>query len=72
MVLIPVFLGFATTVGVLAIALMDSTELSTFDNFLGDSEDGDKFKLLMFTNKRYIEHFNVIMPWLLNRGALDF
>ncbi|XP_005180136.2 uncharacterized protein LOC101888938 [Musca domestica] len=64
--------GFATTVGVLAIALMDSTELSTFDNFLGDSDDGDKFKLLMFTNKRYIEHVNVIMPWLLNRGALDF
>uniref|UniRef100_A0A1I8NMX9 CHK kinase-like domain-containing protein n=1 Tax=Stomoxys calcitrans TaxID=35570 RepID=A0A1I8NMX9_STOCA len=64
--------GFTTTVGVLAVALMDSSEMSTFDNFLGESEDGDKFKLMMFTNKRYIQHLNVILPWLLNRGGLDF
>ncbi|XP_061393588.1 uncharacterized protein LOC133329107 [Musca vetustissima] len=64
--------GYCTTVGVLAVALLDSSEISTFDNFLGDSDDGDKFKLMMFTNKRYVQHVNVILPWLLNRGALDF
>ncbi|XP_075162603.1 uncharacterized protein LOC142235223 [Haematobia irritans] len=64
--------GFCTTVGVLAVALLDSSEMSTFDHFLGDGEDGDKFKLMMFTNKRYIKHVNTILPWLLNRGALEF
>lgn len=64
--------GFSTAVGVMAVALVDSSELSTFDNFLGDGEDGDTFKLMMFTNKRYHQHMNAILPWLLNRGCLDF
>lgn len=56
----------------MAVGLLDSSEMSTFDNFLGDSEDGDTFKLQMFTNKRYHKHMNAVLPWLLNRGALDF
>ncbi|KAI8116471.1 hypothetical protein FF38_05895 [Lucilia cuprina] len=64
--------GFATAVGVMAVALVDSSEMSTFDNFLGETNDGDTFKLLMFTNKRYHKHMNAVLPWLLNRGALDF
>ncbi|XP_073838091.1 uncharacterized protein isoform X2 [Musca autumnalis] len=64
--------GHCTTVGVLAISLLESTELSTLDKLMGDCDDGDKFKLMMFTNKRYIQHVNIILPWLLNRGALDF
>ncbi|KAM7358929.1 uncharacterized protein ACRADG_003716 [Cochliomyia hominivorax] len=64
--------GFCTAVGVMAVALVDSSEMSTFDNFLGESEEGDTFKLLMFTNKRYQQHMNAVLPWLLNRGGLDF
>ncbi|TMW46882.1 hypothetical protein DOY81_008046 [Sarcophaga bullata] len=65
-------LGFCTAVGVMAVALIDSSEMSTLDKFDGDGEDGDTFKLMMFTNKRYHQHMNAILPWLLNRGYLDF
>ncbi|TMW42643.1 hypothetical protein DOY81_012277, partial [Sarcophaga bullata] len=63
---------FCTAVGVMAVALIDSSEMSTLDKFDGDGEDGDTFKLMMFTNKRYHQHMNAILPWLLNRGYLDF
>ncbi|XP_073819740.1 uncharacterized protein [Musca autumnalis] len=51
--------------------LCDPTDVASMENFIGTSEDGDKFKQLLYFNDRYLKHMEVILPWLNNRGALD-
>ncbi|XP_017083938.2 uncharacterized protein LOC108116513 [Drosophila eugracilis] len=59
------------SISVLPVVLLDPDETATFDNFLGDSEAGAKFKNLLFTNKRYHGYIERILPWLDNKGFLE-
>ncbi|KAH8307630.1 hypothetical protein KR044_006406 [Drosophila immigrans] len=56
---------------VLPVVLLDPTESATFDNFFADSESGTDFKNLMYSNKRYKNYIEKILPWLDNRGLLE-
>lgn len=55
----------------LPVVLLDKTENANFDNYVSDSEEGNKLKSQMFTNERYIEHINKILEWLRNKGLLE-
>jgi len=59
------------SITVLPVVLLDPNESATFDNFLGDTEDGAKFKNLLFANKRYKGYIERILPWLYNKGFLE-
>ncbi|XP_016952770.1 uncharacterized protein LOC108026364 [Drosophila biarmipes] len=63
--------GFFVATGVMATVLVDPTESACFENFIGDSPEGVDFQMQMYNNPRYRKHIQVILPWLLNRGALD-
>lgn len=65
------FQGYLTVTGVMAAILVDPTENASFDNFLSDTGEGTNFKTLMYSNPRYMKHIQAILPWLLNRGALE-
>lgn len=55
----------------MAAVLVDPTESASFDNFLSDTDEAKDFKTLMYSNPRYKKHIQAILPWLLNRGALE-
>ncbi|EDW81307.1 uncharacterized protein Dwil_GK11996 [Drosophila willistoni] len=55
---------------VLPVVILDPNSAATMENFIGDSEAGDKFKNLLYSNPRYREQIEQIMPWLDNRGLL--
>ncbi|XP_034132340.1 uncharacterized protein LOC117586413 [Drosophila guanche] len=63
--------GFSIVTGVMSAVLLDPSENASFENFVGDSEAGEAFQMQLYTNPRYRKHIQVIMPWLLNRGALE-
>ncbi|XP_041674697.1 uncharacterized protein LOC121530179 [Drosophila eugracilis] len=63
--------AYSVATGVMAAVLVDPTESASFDNFVGDSEEGANFQLKMYNNARYRKHIEMVLPWLLNRGALD-
>ncbi|KAH8355535.1 hypothetical protein KR200_002752 [Drosophila serrata] len=56
---------------VLPVVLLDPSESATFDNFLGDSDAGAKFKNQLYENKRYQGYIEKILPWLDNRGFME-
>ncbi|KAM7360757.1 uncharacterized protein ACRADG_007524 [Cochliomyia hominivorax] len=64
--------GFFTIITVMAAVLCDPTNTANLDNFVGASEDGDKFKELLYSNERYIKYLKVVLPWLNYRGALQY
>lgn len=51
--------------------LLDPTAEANLENFLGDSEESKEFKSKINTNPRYRKHIEIVLPWLLNRGALE-
>ncbi|XP_065722643.2 uncharacterized protein [Drosophila suzukii] len=59
------------SITVLPVVLLDPNESATFDNFLRDTEDGAKFKNLLYANKRYKGYIERILPWLYNKGFLE-
>ncbi|EDW66718.1 uncharacterized protein [Drosophila virilis] len=65
------FWGYLTATGVMSAVLVDPTETASFENFLSDSTEGTDFKTLLYTNPRYRKHMQAILPWLLNRGAIE-
>ncbi|XP_073842725.1 uncharacterized protein [Musca autumnalis] len=64
--------GYMTVTNVMAAVLCDPSENASLDNFVGDSDAGLAFKRLMYSNARYRKHMEAILPWLLNRGLLDY
>ncbi|KAM7360758.1 uncharacterized protein ACRADG_007532 [Cochliomyia hominivorax] len=64
--------GLVTIVTVMAAVLCDPTDNANIDNFVGASEDGDKFKKLLYSNEKYIKYLKVVLPWLHYRGALQY
>ncbi|KAH8267250.1 hypothetical protein KR026_010633 [Drosophila bipectinata] len=63
--------GFAVAGGGMAAVLMEPTEDACLENFVGNGAEGVDLHSQMFKNPRYREHIEVVLPWLLNRGALD-
>ncbi|EDV53677.1 uncharacterized protein LOC6554928 [Drosophila erecta] len=63
--------AYSVATGVMAAVLLDPTENASLENFVGDSAEGVDFQMKMYNNPRYRKHIQVILPWLLNRGALD-
>ncbi|XP_017018477.1 uncharacterized protein [Drosophila kikkawai] len=63
--------AYSTATGVMAAVLVDPTDSASFENFLSDSAEGADFQMQMYNNARYRKHIQLILPWLLNRGALD-
>ncbi|XP_073842738.1 uncharacterized protein [Musca autumnalis] len=64
--------GYMTVTNVMAAVLCDPSENASLDNFVGDSDAGLAFKRQMYSNARYRKHMEAILPWLLNRGLLDY
>lgn len=56
----------------MAAVLCDPTDTANIDNFVGVSEDGDKFKEMLYSNERYVKYLKVVLPWLCYRGAFDY
>ncbi|KAH8359885.1 hypothetical protein KR093_009299, partial [Drosophila rubida] len=63
--------GYITATSVMSGILLDPTESANVENFLSDSNEGNDFKNLLYSNPRYRKHIQAVLPWLLNRGALD-
>ncbi|XP_005183467.2 uncharacterized protein LOC101894757 [Musca domestica] len=55
----------------MAAVLCDTSDSATVDNFVSDSEDSQHFKELLFSNERFKSHWEVVLPWLYQRGALE-
>ncbi|KAH8293882.1 hypothetical protein KR054_006114 [Drosophila jambulina] len=59
------------SITVLPVVLLDPSESATFDNFLGDTDAGTKFKNQLYSNKRFQGYIERILPWLDNRGLME-
>lgn len=55
----------------MAAVLCDTSESTTVDNFISDSPESQHFKELLFCNDRFVKHWEIVLPWLYNRGALE-
>lgn len=55
----------------MAAVLLDPSADASLENFLGDAEESKDFKAKINMNPRYRKHIEIVLPWLLNRGALD-
>ncbi|XP_016952771.1 uncharacterized protein LOC108026365 [Drosophila biarmipes] len=65
------FFGYSVATSVMAAVLLDPTDSASFENFMGETEAGVDFQMQLYNSPRYRKHMQAIMPWLLNRGALD-
>ncbi|XP_034488583.1 uncharacterized protein LOC117792520 [Drosophila innubila] len=63
--------GYMTATSVMSGILLDPTEDASVDHFLSDSSESNDFKTLLYSNPRYRKHIQAVLPWLLNRGALE-
>uniref|UniRef100_A0A0K8U7Q6 CHK kinase-like domain-containing protein n=1 Tax=Bactrocera latifrons TaxID=174628 RepID=A0A0K8U7Q6_BACLA len=63
--------ALSTSFGVMAVALLESNDDSNIDSFINDSDAGDRFRNLMFSNPRYRKHLEILMPWMSNRGVFE-
>uniref|UniRef100_A0A0A1XJI5 Hemoglobin subunit alpha-A n=2 Tax=Zeugodacus cucurbitae TaxID=28588 RepID=A0A0A1XJI5_ZEUCU len=63
--------GLSTVFGVMAAALLEPNKDANIDSFISDSDDGDRFRTLMFFNPRYRKHLEIVMPWMSNLGVFE-
>ncbi|XP_037951186.1 uncharacterized protein LOC119681945 [Teleopsis dalmanni] len=64
--------GYTTATGVMAAVLLDPNDNADLEMFVSESNTAADFKMLMFSNGRYRKHIEAILPWLKNRGALEY
>lgn len=55
----------------MAAVLCDPTDKASADNLIGDCQEADKLKEMMYSNERYIKHMEEILPWLRYRGVFE-
>lgn len=55
----------------MAAALLESNHDANIDSFINDSDAGERFRNLMFSNPRYRKHLEIVMPWMSNRGVFE-
>ncbi|XP_075145783.1 uncharacterized protein LOC142220491 [Haematobia irritans] len=63
--------GIVTVIITMAAVLCDGTNEASIDNFVSESEASQKFKELLYSNDRFIQHLEVVLPWLCYRGAFE-
>lgn len=52
--------------------LLDRTDDANLADFVTETNDGEGLKMQMYSNARYRRHISALLPWLLNRGALQY
>ncbi|KAH8307822.1 hypothetical protein KR059_000317 [Drosophila kikkawai] len=65
------FFGYTVATGVMAIVLLDPRDVASFENFIGDTEAGVDFQMQLYNSPRFRKHIQAVLPWLMNRGAMD-
>ncbi|XP_017018491.1 uncharacterized protein [Drosophila kikkawai] len=63
--------AYSVVTSVMGIVLLDPTEVTSFDNIFGETDAGVDFQMQLYNSSRYRKHIQMVMPWLLDRGALD-
>ncbi|XP_060648430.1 uncharacterized protein LOC132786061 isoform X1 [Drosophila nasuta] len=66
------FVGYQVVLMLCPPLLLDRTDDANLNDFVTESDDGEGLKMQMFSNARYRKHVSAILPWMLNRGALQF
>eukprot|EP00099_Drosophila_melanogaster_P023580 NP_651385.3 uncharacterized protein Dmel_CG10562 [Drosophila melanogaster] len=61
------YFGYTVATGVMSAVLLDPTDSASLENFIGGSD----FQMQLYNSPRYRKHIQAVMPWLLNRGALE-
>uniref|UniRef100_A0A1I8PC14 CHK kinase-like domain-containing protein n=1 Tax=Stomoxys calcitrans TaxID=35570 RepID=A0A1I8PC14_STOCA len=63
--------AYVTLTNVLCGVLLDPTDTANLENLMGASDDGSAFKRQLYSNTRYRQQMESILPWLLNKGLLE-
>ncbi|XP_055609863.1 uncharacterized protein LOC129756855 isoform X2 [Uranotaenia lowii] len=66
------FLAFQCTYDCLPIVLADKNENANFANFMGESEESQRFRLDVYSNPLYLEHFKTLVKLFDTRGLLEY
>ncbi|XP_055549831.1 uncharacterized protein LOC129732723 isoform X2 [Wyeomyia smithii] len=64
--------GATTIFGAMAIALMEPSEDASIEMLHLDNEAGKRSRQHMYTNERYVKTMEIVLPYLVQRGAFDF
>ncbi|KAH8232344.1 hypothetical protein KR032_004445, partial [Drosophila birchii] len=65
------YYGYTVVTSVMGVVLLDPADVTSFDNFMDDPAAGADFQMQIYNGSRYRRHIQVVLPWLVNRGALD-
>lgn len=60
-----------TSVFTMGVVLLDPTDKANFENFLDNQKESVEFKNSVYSNWRYVQHINELLPWLFNRGFME-
>ncbi|XP_061399695.1 uncharacterized protein LOC133335439 [Musca vetustissima] len=63
--------GIIALLVTMAAVLCETTNEASIDNLTSDSPESQKFKELLYTNERFLQHLGAVLPWMFNRGAFD-
>lgn len=66
-----IFSGLFAAFITMPVVLCEPTEKASVDNLIGDNQDADKFKEIMFSNDRVSKHLEEILPWFYYRGVFE-
>lgn len=55
----------------MGVVLLDPTDKANFENFLDNQKESVEFKNSVYSNWRYVQHINELLPWLFNRGFME-
>lgn len=63
--------GFSTLTNTCAGILLDPSEMGNMEDFFKGGDAAERIKIQLYTNPRYVEHLEVLLPWMDSRGFLD-
>ncbi|XP_058454347.1 uncharacterized protein LOC131432223 [Malaya genurostris] len=63
--------GYATSMGLLPICLMEKNENASIDTLLSAGEAGQMFREKMYGNPAFVKQMKDILPYMLDHGAFD-
>ncbi|KAH8359879.1 hypothetical protein KR093_009301 [Drosophila rubida] len=66
------YVGYHVALVLCPPVLLDRTDDANLTDFVTETDNGDALKLQMFSNARYRKHVSAMLPWLFNRGALQY
>uniref|UniRef100_A0A1A9VBF6 CHK domain-containing protein n=1 Tax=Glossina austeni TaxID=7395 RepID=A0A1A9VBF6_GLOAU len=60
-----------TSLFITGIALLEPTDKAKIENVIRDTPEGIEFRNLIYSNSRYIQHIEEILPWIYERGFMN-